>query len=332
MRASVFLALSALTACSSSSSPSSPGDSGADSNPLDAGNGHDSASNQDSALRDAPTSDGPASDGPGSDGGPSDSSGPCVEKDSFFYTIDVNFLLGKFDPTTGVTTPIGTITVSGWDGGNLGSGPQTFAVDANGDGWIMFAPTAFNLTYLFKLDMTTAVATPTSYQPGTLVTTGMGVAWTSSAQTSDLLYAADFNQRTVETIDRTTFASTTLGSLGSPWNTGTIGLNLAGDGNGRLFGFASNTNPPVVAELNKTDASLLSDYEVATAVGLGFNAMAVWGGYLWLFAPTSMSETDASLGESVIKYQYSTQTATIAYPSVTSPVTIANNVSMCPAL
>ena len=216
----------------------------------------------------------------------------CSEQAKLVYVIGTNNELFSFYPPTLELTQVGTIACP-----SNGATPFSMAVDRRGIAWILH-----NDGRIFHVDTTDASCTATAYQPGQLGLTLFGMGFVSDAAGSEeeTLHIADYNGSGLATIDTETLQTSWVGA----WDDLFGGAELTGTGDARLFGFF-NQEPVVIAEIEKTNAAILSQAaQPSVEIGSGW-AFAFWGGDFWLFtAPFGDSQIDhyrPGVGTQIVK-------------------------------
>lgn len=239
--------------------------------------------------------DGP--DSPGDDGtldgdGPSDAPGDriadahrdvvvltnCPDPSStYIYVVTEQKELLSFYPPTAAFMSIGTLACPTADSTAT---PYSMAVDRRGTAYVLY-----NDGELFRVSTRTVRCTATSFaSTPTFSQFGMGFAADSNG-TTDTLYVAPS-------------AAGVLGTIGIPaFNTNVVGSlplqdsELTGTGDGRLFAFYSAPASMAIAQLDRSNANVLSNTNLPSVQhGVGW-AFAFWGGDFYLFtAPSGTSQ------------------------------------------
>lgn len=226
--------------------------------------------------------------GPGSGGGPDD----CTEAAKLVYVIGQDNQLLSFDPPTTTFAPVGYISCP-----NAGFGtPFSMAVARNGTAYVLFSD-----GQLYLVDTSNAACTASSYVPNqAFLTFGMGFVSDTPESEQETLYVADYVGTGIGKIDLATMQLQVVGN----YSGGLTGAaELTGTGDARLFGFFTGT-PIVIAEIDKSNAAILSQAPQPTVnIGSGW-AFAFWGGDFWLFTSPN------GLSSQVDRYQPSTGTTT----------------------
>ena len=225
------------------------------------------------------------------------------------YVITESNDLFSFYPPTLTFTRIGPVSCV-----VPGATPFSMAVDRRGIGLSVFSDGT-----LHQIDMGTAACRDTTFQPDQLgfQTFCMGYAANSGdgGDAGETLYVAECNVSTnggakpnsmgLATLDTTQL---TL-SYVAPFSQGIPGPELTGTGDGRLFGFYTNTDPATsgshIVQIDRGTGALLQDYPLQVGTPLDGYAFAFWGGVFWVFTsnqgtivtrfdPTTGSETNVT--------------------------------------
>jgi hypothetical protein len=239
--------------------------------------------------------------------GPSD----CSAAAKLVYVIDDMGVLYSFDP--GLIPSPSAFTMIGQTNcpmsmGMPASTTNSMAVDRNATAWVNNVDGA-----LYKVNTSNASCEATTFVPGQHGfgnQFGMGFSADTDGGTAETLYVDDIGALGLNTgkglasIDLTTMILTPIGQF----NDGLAGdsCELTGTGDGRLFGFFTN-NPASVAQIDKANASILSNAkQVGVNTGTDW-AFSFWGGSFYLYtADQTLNPSDTS---DVTQYD----------PSVTGP-------------
>lgn len=224
------------------------------------------------------------------------------------YVITESNDLFSFYPPTLTFTRIGPVSCPGAASGVT---PFSMAVDRRGVGLSVFSDGT-----LFQVDMATAACRGTTFQPDQLgfQTFCMGYAANSGdgGDAGETLYVADCEVSSVMKPNSSGLAilDTTLLTLSyvAPFSQGIPGPELTGTGDGRLFGFFTNTtgSGSHIVQIDRATGALLQDYPLQVGTPLDGYAFGFWGGVFWVFTssqnqtivtrfdPTTGSETNVS--------------------------------------
>jgi hypothetical protein len=245
--------------------------------------------------------------GPGSGGG----NDGCSEAAKLVYVIGQDNELLSFDPPTTTFTSVGYISCP--QNGGFAT-PFSMAVARSGMAYVLFSDGK-----LYLVDTSNAACTATSYVPGQVFFTfGMGFVSDSPNSEEETLYVADYAGTGIGKIDLATLQLTKVGD----YSGGLTGpAELTGTGDARLFGFFMGT-PVIVAEIDKSNAAILTQAPQPTVnIGSGW-AFAFWGGDFWLFTDP------AGFSSQVDRYQPSSGTTTTVKTGVGTTI-VGAGVSTC---
>jgi hypothetical protein len=233
---------------------------------------------------------------------------------TLIYVISEANVLMSFYPTTGVFTPISTISCPGANGSN----PFSMAVNRSGIAYIVFNPSG----QLFRVSTATGACQPTSFvtgQQGFSSTFGMGFS-KDLIGTGETLYVASDESGPVPsrlaTIDTTTFQLDVVGSFNPPINR----AELTGTGAGDLFGFYAVSAGSAIGQIDKTTAQVVGQSDL-TSVNQGSGwAFGFWGGDFYTF-------TAPGAGTVVTRFRPSD--GSIVQVASTSEIIVGAGVSTC---
>ena len=204
---------------------------------------------------------------------------------TFIYLVTQESDLFRFYPPDLSFAPIGTIQCPS----QAGATPYSMAVDRKGTGYVVF-----NDGELFKVSTANASCKKTGFLPGQegfTPTFGMGFSANKNDPGETLFVAGTTPGEQLATIDIATMDLNIVGTFGSPVGN----LELTGTGDGRLFGFGHD--PGItgfhLAEIDKTNASILSDLIVPVGQPNSAWAFAFFGGDFYFF-------TSVGSGSSVV--------------------------------
>ncbi len=230
----------------------------------------------------------------GSGTGGAGGSGPtsnCAQGvgDFIFVVTEQNTLLRFYPGMNNTFQIVGTLNCQTT---SSGATPFSMAVDRQGTAWVVY-----NDGELFHVSTSTGACTSTSYAPMQHGWVAFGMGFVADA--------ANSNNETLFVVDGTSGATGNLGGsdngLGSidtssltlspisNFNGNYMGMDaeVTGTGDGRLFTFFVNNNgistTASVAEVDKTNANVLSDWPVNLPSPINAWAFAFWGGSFYLF-------------------------------------------------
>jgi hypothetical protein len=164
------------------------------------------------------------------------------------------------------------------------------AVDHHGTAYVVFDDGE-----LFTVDTATGACTPSSVPLDTSAFTktfGMGFAADPGGLTETLYIAGTTTPGELGTLDTNTFVAHPI----APFSSDIGEAELTGTGDGRLFAFGVNPelNGADLAEIDTTNAVVLSDTSVPTPAGVNAWAFGFWGGDFYFF--TAVGGASSTVG------------------------------------
>jgi hypothetical protein len=205
----------------------------------------------------------------------------CDDSAKLVYLLDADGSLWSFQPnqmdiTKSKLTSIGPLKCS------TTMQPNSMSVDRTGTAWVEYVPmdeTDTTNDQLFKVNVTTAACTATSYKSSSFGTHyGMGFVADAPMSTAESLFVAKGDAPyKFGKFDTTALTITTLGTPNG-------GPELSGTGDAKLWAFFPDASMPRVSELDKTNGAEGKSYPVSGAAGVNDGyAFAFWGGDFWVF-------------------------------------------------
>ena len=188
------------------------------------------------------------------------------------YLVTEQANLYSFDPPSQAFTLIGGVSCP------TGANPFSMAVDHKGTAYVVYGDGE-----LFEVSTATAACTATPYasSPSFSRTFGMGFSTDPDGKGETLYLAGEQSPGELASLDTTTFAVTGVGAFSLD-----IGnAELTGTGAGKLFGFGvvTDLDGAHLAEIDKTDAKIITDTVVPTPTNPTSWAFAAWGGDFYFF-------------------------------------------------
>ena len=200
---------------------------------------------------------------------------------TWVYVVTDSGELYGYDPATNVYHPRGTLSCPA----NGGATPFSMAVSRTGTAFVVY-----NDGSLFRVSTKNGSCSATPYLSGKAGFTTFGMGFSTIDQgPAETLYVA----QTPETfgasglselgqIDTTTYALTKVANFMPSLD----GSELTGTGDGRLYGFAIESNDPNasrIVRIDKTNGKMLEQTSLANVQIAGGWAFAFWGGDFWMF-------------------------------------------------
>jgi hypothetical protein len=224
--------------------------------------------------------------------------------------MDSGGALYQFDPGTTMMTSLGQIQCN-----DPLATVNTMAVDRQGTAWVEYTDGS-----LFRVETASLTCTATAFSPSATTSSNWGACFAidSVGGSTATFYIAESGK--LQTIDTTTLAVTTIGSLMAP---GSNVPELTATASAELYGLFPGS-PWVLAQINRTSAAVLSQTNVnalATAVPTPENwAFAAWGSDFWFFVGDGTS-TD------IFRYNASTGATTMV--TTTSAIIVGAGAPPC---
>ena len=286
--------------------------SGETSAPTDVATAQDSATKNDAALNDA-TTDATTDDAidwselldpedTGSDAAPlelppkSDAfSEDCPERAKIIYVVTKFGQLFSFTPDKLKFALVGALNC-GFNGGT----PFSMGVDREANAWVLYQSGLGQGGPLYKVSTIDAKCQPTNFTSGLggFELFGMGFSADNPAGVTEKLFigggsSMEFIMGSCKlgTLDLKTMQAQAIGAF--PAGNGCP--DLTGNGNAELFGFFPQTNPAVVAQINKGTGKFTKSWPLPAGSFNGVEAWAFaqWGGKFWLFFQGAADATSA---------------------------------------
>jgi hypothetical protein len=237
-----------------------------------------------------------------SDGTTTDSAGAntvgCSEEAKQVYVVSEQYDLHRFEPDKLTFTKIGRLACPA-----NGATPNSMAVDRSGTAWVNYSDGR-----LFKVSTKDATCTATSFAPGQAGMTKFGMAFASNAAGSqdETLFVSGIQDsmfggagKGLARIDLSTLKLTAVSDYDGALTS--MGAELTGTGDGRLYGFFTTFPDATLARIEKASAST-SENRALEGVFTGTAwAFSFWGGDFWFYTssgqPSSVTRLHAKTGE-----------------------------------
>jgi hypothetical protein len=228
------------------------------------------------------------------------------------YVVSEQANLYSFDPPSATFTPIGALSCPG------GGGPFSMAVDYQGMAYVEYQDGS-----LFLVNTATADCTSTPYVPSPSFSTSFGMGFSSNQDgNGETLYVAgEGSPGALGTLDTQSFTIQTVGTFSSD-----IGdAELTGTGLGQLYGFGilQNATFAHLADIDKTDAVILSDDSVPSGLMTAAWAFAAWGGDFYFFT------SDDGVSTTVARLHPPDQSYDASYAALPGEAITGAGVSTC---
>lgn len=195
----------------------------------------------------------------------------CTETSDLIYTIDrSDGILYLFDPTQLTFHALGQLSC----GGGFSGTPASMSVSRAGLAYVRYGDNT-----VYEVDLATMSCKETAYRDG-FGSFGMGYATDHADTWRDDLYIA--NSGELAMLNTTDWSLTSIGRLPSQ-------SELTGNADGELWAFLPLEVPARIAQIDKSDASLLEGLRLPSfphAFDIDTFAFATWGADFWLFVRT----------------------------------------------
>jgi hypothetical protein len=205
----------------------------------------------------------------------------CAEKAKLVYVLSDDGVIYAFLPTTLEFTKIGLLSCPSAPTAM----PYSMAVDRSATAWV-----SYDDGNLYRVSTEDAACEGTGFTPNQHGFMRFGMAFVSDTPGSDAetLFAAPYEGNGLGRVDLETFQLDYVG----PYDALFEKAELSGNAEGRLFGYFDG-EPVVLAEIDKTNAHVVSQKPLPEVVIGHAWAFAFWGGDFYLFsAPGVTSRVD----------------------------------------
>lgn len=198
------------------------------------------------------------------------------------YILGQDKQFARFEPQTQALTVLGTLNCPGQAQFNT---TFSMSVDRKGVAWVLFAD-----GQLYHVDTKTIACSATAFTPcqSGFCTFGMGFVADSPGSESETLYVSgvynfDGGQGLAK-IDGATLALTPIADYDALAGKG---AELTGTGDARLFGYFQDT-PIRLAEIDKSNAKIITATNLIEIPSGGSWAFAFWGGSFYVMSGTGI--------------------------------------------
>jgi hypothetical protein len=303
----VVATVSAGVGCGGSSGGSGFGDDGS-------GNGGDGDGGSGSGNN--PTLDGGLNLGDSSTG---TGTNGCSAAAELVYVFATDNSIWSFDPPSKAFTMIATADCQT---GTMT--PNSMAIDRNLVAWLNYFDSSDNGSlYKFDLNVKSGCTKAASLKNG-YGQVGMGFSSDTSGGTSETLYLDGIGGGAgLASFDMTTNAVVPIGTFSSDPNLSGQSAELTGTGDARLFGYFTTSPDVRVAQLDKTNANVISDNVLNNFPPPSDWAFSFWGGDFYLYTSDGISDS------SVVHYAPATNTVDLTYVADVGFTIIGAGVSTC---
>jgi hypothetical protein len=230
------------------------------------------------------------------------------------YILGSNKEFARFEPQTETLTVLGDLACPGED---ASSSTFSMAVDRQGVAWVLFVDGK-----IFHVDTKTVACTATAYSPcqDSFCQFGMGFVSNAADSEEETLYVSGvYNPSPGLGLAKIDTAALALTAIDDYDTLAGKGAELTGTGDAHLFGYFQDT-PIHLAEIDKTNAHVLSTTDLLEVPSGTSWAFAFWGGSFYIMS-----------GIAIRKYVPMTNITTIINPDVGFDI-VGAGVSTCAPL
>lgn len=197
----------------------------------------------------------------------------CSEESKLVYVFSSGNEIYSFDP------PAKKFTLMGSPDCSVSGSPNSMAVDRDLNAWINYIGSVHVVPLGTLQGCTKAMDLPSPYQQ-----IGMGFATNAAGTTDETLFIDGIGGGGLAKIDTVTKTLTPIGGFSNDPNLAGQSAELTGTGDARLYGYFTTSPYVRVAEIDKSNANILSDQELAGVQPPSSWAFSFWGGALYLYA------------------------------------------------
>ena len=219
----------------------------------------------------------------------------CSDDTKDIFVVTDEAMLYQFHPPTLDFKSIGRISCA-----SGGATPTSMAVDRQGIAWVRHTDGS-----LWKVSTKDLSCEPTNLQTPqdqTFTKFGMGFSAEVKGSSAETLFLSDHDGAGLGRLDMTTMSVRFVG----PFTNGLDGktCELTGTGDGTLWGFFV-TSPAQIAQISKTNGSIISQQELAGVYAGNAWAFSFYGGdfYVYTQSLATGSAPQASPGSDVTRYR-----------------------------
>jgi hypothetical protein len=252
--------------------------------------------------------------GQGGGGGAGGATG-CTERAELVYVFDTNNNIWSFNPPTMQFTMVANAS--------CGNGPNSMAIDRNLVAWLNYDIDGDIETFDLKTNgpcMPSGITLPAGFSQ-----VGMGFSANAVGVAAETLFLDGIGGAGLGQVDFANNTVTVLGDFSNDANLVGQSAELTGTGTALLYGYFT-TDPVRVAQLDKTNGTVLSDNQLAGVSPPSDWAFSFWGGDFYLYAAPGNNATGNS---SVIQYDPTTGAVNTTYVADVGFIIIGAGVSTC---
>ncbi|MFO0619148.1 MAG: hypothetical protein U0414_41550 [Polyangiaceae bacterium] len=204
----------------------------------------------------------------------------CSEASKLVYVFSSDNEIYSFDPPSKKFTLLGSPDCNAG-----GAQPNSMAVDRNLVAWINYIGSVHTVSLDTLTGCKKALDLQAPYQQ-----IGMGFATNAVGSTDETLFIDGIQGGGLAKIDTVSKTVTPIGAFSNDPNLQGQSAELTGTGDARLFGYFT-TNPVRVAQIDKSNANIVSDNTVTGFPTPSSWAFSFWGGALYLYAADTFNNS-----------------------------------------
>jgi hypothetical protein len=243
----------------------------------------------------------------------------CSAAAELVYVFATDNSIWSFDPPSKAFTQIATA-----DCQTQGMQPNSMAIDRNLVAWLNYFNTGDDGA-LYKFDLNAkSGCTKAASLSGGYGQVGMGFSSDMSGGTSETLYLDGIGGGAgLASFDMTTSSVVPIGTFSDDPKLSGQSAELTGTGDARLFGYFTTSPDVRVAQLDKTNANVLSDNALNNFPPPEDWAFSFWGGDFYLYTSDGISNSK------VVHYAPAGNTVDLSYVADVGFTIIGAGVSTC---
>ena len=212
----------------------------------------------------------------------------CAEQNKFVYAVDTDGSFYRFRPLEKQFELVGVLNCQAG-----GATPFSMAVDRDGTAWVLHSTSFSSCAGIYAVDTETAECTgKTPFQCGNnnFSLFGMGYATDGSDTSDETLYIGSTgglgSGGRLGALDTDTWTANAIGSMPAG------GPEFTGNALGELWGFFPQTNPPKIAQIDKSTGQELVTWPLNDlSSSANAWAFAFWGGDFYIFYKTTSNQS-----------------------------------------
>jgi hypothetical protein len=259
----------------------------------------------------------------------------CSEEAKLVYLLTTDNKIRSFDPGKKEFGQPFSVACPVPNDGNDWQ-PNSMAVDRNTVAWVNYVGSDFlggdaaGLIYEVDLAKKTCAQAPTVHLPSGWFRVGMGFSTDALGSTTETLWVTGTSSIGQSPgLGRIDPGSKILNQNPGPWSGDALlagqDAELTGTGDAKLFGFFT-TSPVRVAEIDKTNAKILSNHTVGSVPKPSAWAFSFWGGAFYFYT------SDGFQSSTITRYDASTNQVDGAYVLTAPAIVVGAGVSTCAPL